>query len=109
MTTDVIVRKPISEAIKLKRLEIKASKEESRTELISGLLLHPAVIYTVLVLLLEYLSTHPENAFEWFGGSGQAFISKDTAKVITAGLTAGLAANALGGASGIASIIKALK
>jgi len=99
----------MNEVVRVKRLEISNQREERLVNLMTQIVTQPAILYVALVLLLEYLSTHPEDNFELFGAGGGGYISKDTAKVVTGGLTAALAANALGGGAGISSIITSLK
>lgn len=97
-----------TEAEKIERLRHQDAQEQRLFELITS----PAIMYTGLVLLLEYLCTHPQDSFQILGiniSGGTQYLSKDTAGVITAGLTAAMAANALGGGKGIADIIKVLK
>lgn len=109
MSTELAIRK---QELKLEHRKLDQNNIKAILDVGKGILLNPAFDYVFLVLLLEYLCTHPENQFEIFGipiGGKGAYITKDTAKVVTGGLTAALAANAFGGGEGIASIISALK
>jgi hypothetical protein len=106
MSTELAIRK---QELKLEHRKLDQNNIKAILDVGIGILLNPAFDYVFLVLLLEYLCTHPKNNFELFGSNAEGYISKDTAKVVTGGLTAALAANAFGGGEGIASIISALE
>lgn len=109
----------MNQELAIRKAEVKIKDREQVYQMVNkaldiagNIILNPAFDYVALVLLLEYLSTHPENNFEFFGipiGGKGAIITKDTAKIVTGGLTAALAANAFGGGQGIAAMIKAVK